>query len=150
MPFRLLARILPVVIATAPLVAEAEPPSGVPTINALGLDLYRQQIKSAGNGNVVLSPYSIATVLAMTYAGADGDTKAEMHKVLHLPADQATSNAAFHALADELAETVRLTEEKAVAIRKNGGEFTALQLDVANRLFIQSDYVLRRDFLGDL
>jgi serine protease inhibitor len=35
----------------------------------------------------LLSPYSIQAALAMTYAYADGDTRAEMAKVLHPPPD---------------------------------------------------------------
>jgi serpin B len=40
------------------------------------------------NGNLIFSPYSISTALAMTYAGARGDTASEMHRVLHLPSDR--------------------------------------------------------------
>ncbi len=58
-------------------------PDIAPAINSLGLDLYREQIKSSGDSSILLSPYSIATALAMTYAGADGVTKAEMEKILY-------------------------------------------------------------------
>ena len=37
------------------------------------------------NGNLFLSPYSISTALAMTYAGARGETETEMAKALHFP-----------------------------------------------------------------
>ena len=36
-------------------------------------------------GNLFLSPYSISTALAMTYAGARGETEAEMAKALQFP-----------------------------------------------------------------
>ncbi|MGA3006323.1 MAG: serpin family protein [Opitutaceae bacterium] len=70
-----------------PLLASATPADTgavVSAINALGLDLYRTQ--SAGNGNLLFSPYSIQNALAMTYAGAAGDTRVEMQRVLHYPA----------------------------------------------------------------
>jgi len=38
-----------------------------------------------GEGNLFFSPYSISTALAMTYAGARGQTDAQMAEVLHFP-----------------------------------------------------------------
>ena len=35
--------------------------------------------------NTALSPYSIQLALVMTYAGAEGDTRQQMAKVLHYP-----------------------------------------------------------------
>ena len=68
--------------------------------NAFALDLYAQLRQ--GDGNRFFSPLSISTALAMTYAGAEGETALEMAKVLHfdLPADQL--HAAFHQLIAEL------------------------------------------------
>jgi serine protease inhibitor len=40
--------------------------------NEVGLDLYRKL--AAGDNNLCLSPYSIENALAMTLAGADGQT----------------------------------------------------------------------------
>jgi len=39
----------------------------------------------AREGNLFFSPYSISTALAMTYAGARGQTEAQMARVLHFP-----------------------------------------------------------------
>ncbi len=78
-----------------PLLAGAEPADTtdvVSAINALGLDLYRVQ---PGDGNLLLSPYSIQDALAMTYAGADGDTRTEMQRVLHYPADDTALHSGF-------------------------------------------------------
>jgi len=51
--------------------------------NRFALELYA---KLAGRGeNLFFSPYSISTALAMTYAGAQGETETQMAKVLHLP-----------------------------------------------------------------
>ena len=49
--------------------------------NAFALDLY-QRLQDQ-SGNIFFSPYSISSALAMTYAGADGDTAAEMAETLH-------------------------------------------------------------------
>ena len=55
--------------------AAADPQAVADGINQFGLDLH-QRLAKAG-GNVVTSPWSIETALAMTYAGAAGKTKAE-------------------------------------------------------------------------
>ena len=48
--------------------------------NQLGIDLHRQL--ATGDENLCVSPYSIQSALAMTFAGADGETRAEMARVL--------------------------------------------------------------------
>jgi serpin B len=57
--------------------------------NRFALDLY-QKLNSKPDEPLFFSPYSISTALAMTYAGARGDTATEMAKTLHftLPDDQ--------------------------------------------------------------
>ena len=50
--------------------------------NAFGFDLYDRLRTTPGN--VVFSPASITTALAMTWGGARGETAAQMKKVLHL------------------------------------------------------------------
>jgi serpin B len=58
--------------------------------NELGWDVYRQLTqgpKPALSGNVLLSPYSLASALTITYAGARGQTAAEMARTMHLPQD---------------------------------------------------------------
>jgi leukocyte elastase inhibitor len=53
---------------------------------------------AAEPGNIVFSPYSIGTAMAMAFAGAGGDTAAEMAKVLRLRMDRADVDAANGAL----------------------------------------------------
>src|SRR3954468_15444742 len=55
-------------------------------VNAFASDLYAQL--RTEQGNLIVSPYSINTALAITAAGAQGNTRAEMEKVLHLPAGE--------------------------------------------------------------
>ncbi len=51
--------------------------------NLFAFDLYSELSKD--RDNVLISPYSIFTVLAMVYEGADGRTASAMGDVLHLP-----------------------------------------------------------------
>jgi serpin B len=51
-------------------------------VNHFAMRLYAQLNQQ--EKNVFLSPYSISTVLMMVYAGAQGNTKAQMAKMLHL------------------------------------------------------------------
>src|SRR5580704_1653703 len=78
-------------------------------VNALGVDLYHAQ--AHGESNVLLSPYSIQNALAMTFAGAAGDTHAEMERVLHYPADENALDESFGTLAQELASAAKKTVE---------------------------------------
>ena len=60
-------------------------------------DLYHQ-LRQQQNGNLIFSPYSISLAFAMLYAGARGETAAQMAEVFHyaLPPEQLASG--FHAL----------------------------------------------------
>ncbi|MEW6229087.1 MAG: serpin family protein [Bacillota bacterium] len=49
--------------------------------NSFAFDLYRQLARD--KGNLFFSPYSISSALAMTYAGARGETAKQMADVLH-------------------------------------------------------------------
>jgi serpin B len=75
-----------------PQVTDEELDALVRAQNQLGIDLYRSLTASSvsPSGNLVISPWSISTDLAMVYAGAGGRTAEEMRTVLHLdlPADR--------------------------------------------------------------
>lgn len=53
--------------------------------NQFGFDLFQQLRRQ--EGNLFFSPYSISSALAMTAAGARGETAQQMTKVLHIPDD---------------------------------------------------------------
>ncbi|MFM7108108.1 MAG: serpin family protein [Planctomycetaceae bacterium] len=47
-------------------------------------------VRASGSGNAIVSPVSVWEALAMTHAGARGETAAEMAKVLGMPDDRGT------------------------------------------------------------
>jgi serine protease inhibitor len=51
----------------------ADPGPAATATNEVGVDLYRKL--ATGEDNLCLSPYSIKNALAMTFAGADGQTR---------------------------------------------------------------------------
>lgn len=99
------------------------------SINHLGVDLYRQISQSPGN--VVFSPMSISTALAMTYGGARGETAEQMAKTLHftMPAGE------LHQGAEHLMETAGSEGRRAYTLR------------IANRLYGEETFEFQDSFL---
>jgi len=112
--------------------------------NELGLDLYRQL--ATGDQNLCLSPYSIQSALAMTFAGADGETRAEMARVLHFPSGDNAIHTSFGSLQSSLNEMTKKTAEIAERSKKEGGPSEPITLAIANRLFAQEGYNFRVSF----
>jgi serpin B len=107
---------------------DADKESVVRGNNAFAVGLY-SQLKSQP-GNLFFSPESISTALAMTYAGARGETAAEMANVLHftLPPDQ------LHPAIGTL-------------LRERNGAHDGYTLKEADALWGQKDYIFLGDYL---
>jgi serpin B len=116
--------------------------------NQLGLELFREAAAEKKNGNLLLSPFSIQCALAMTYAGADGETRTEMAKVLHFPPDDAPLTASFGALRGALDATVKKSAATAKQRQQVKGSVDTIEWHVANRLFGQRGYQFRQPFLA--
>jgi serpin B len=106
--------------------------------NQLAADLHRQL--ATGDENLCLSPYSIQSALAMTFAGADGETRTEMARVLHFPNAGDAIHSSFGSLQHSLEEMSKKTATIAEESKKNGGPSEPITLAIANRLFAQSGY----------
>ena len=113
--------------------------------NELGVDLYRQL--SGGQGSLCISPYSIDNALAMTFAGADGETRSEMARVLHF-SNGGDVPASFSALQQSLQQMSAKTAELAKESKKFGGPSEPITLNIANRLFAKKGYHFREAFLS--
>ena len=95
------------------------------------LDLYAR-LKTT-DGNLFFSPYSVSACLAMTYAGARGDTAAQMAQVLRFDTNQTRLASSF--------------EELQKQFNKEQGK-KGIEFNVANGLWGQKDYPFLPAFLN--
>src|SRR3989440_2652309 len=83
----------------------------------------------------------------MTFAGADGETRTEMARVLHFGTESDVP-ASFAVLQHSLEEMSAKTAELAKESKKFGGPSEPITLNIANRLFAQKGYAFREAFLS--
>jgi serpin B len=126
--------------------AGAEPSPAINAINTFGVDLLHKVAQPGAN--VLISPYSIQSALAMAYGGADGTTREEMAKVLHYPKDDTQLHQSFAGLREELNRVVQGSELISEQEKKYGRTNDPITLIVANRLFGQSGYDFRPPFVA--
>ena len=107
--------------------------------NAFALDLYRAL--SGGEGNLFFSPFSISQALAMTLAGAKGETERQMMNTLRYELTQDRLHPSFNALDRELASRGRSLQ---------GEEDRLFQLNIANAIWGQHGYEFLPGFLDVL
>jgi serine protease inhibitor len=97
--------------------------------NRFAVDLYQQL--SQREGNLFFSPYSLSTALAMTYAGAAGQTAEKMAEVLHFSLEPQAIHSGFSQVAH------------GISLNKSEG----YQIYIANRLWGQKNYGFLASFL---
>ncbi len=115
--------------------------------NAVGLDLFREVARSRAGTNLILSPYSIKSALALAYAGADRGTREEMARALRFPAETASLQAGFASLRSALERVAVNSQAIAAARTRNGLPTDPIQWSAANRLFGEQDYTFHDSFL---
>jgi len=98
--------------------------------NQFALNLHQQL--SARGGNIFCSPFSVSAALAMTCAGARGDTVREMAATLRFPLTGPGLDAAFH-------ELLRATK---------GGESRGYELSIASGLWCERRFQFQPEFLN--
>ncbi len=96
----------------------------MPGMNAFTVASYKQLAR--GDGNLILSPFNIATTLSMALAGAGGRTAEEIQSVLHVRYDSSYDTALGGMLAD-------------LAKAANGG---GNELHTANGLWVQKGFAI--------
>jgi serpin B len=105
--------------------------------SAFAFDLY-QRLREEQDGNLFYSPYSISLALAMTYAGARGETEQQMAATMHYTLPQERLHPTFNALDTTL-----------TSCGDDEGE-DAFQLNIANALWGQEGYKFLSTFLDTL
>jgi serpin B len=121
-------------------VGAQEPPISAELVNSnnqFALDLYHAAERE---GNFVFAPYSVSQALAMTYAGARGNTATEMAEVLHFTPDVAELGTAFGDLNTSL--IIRGNHEGDPA-----NDEPANELNVANSLWGEQTYPFHQEYL---
>jgi serpin B len=97
--------------------------------NKFAIELYAKL--QGAKGNLFFSPYSISSALAMTYAGAKGQTQSQMAAVLHFPI-----RTRFHSAFGKIIKDLN-------ARGKNG----RYELTIANALWGQKGFEFLKEFL---
>jgi serpin B len=124
---------------TSPDVSEADLALLVEGNTAFAFDLY--QALKAKDGNLFYSPHSISVALAMTYAGARGETAEQMATTLQFLLEQDGLHPAFNWL------DVELASRGEGAQGKDGEGF---RLNIVNAIWGQKDYEFLSEFLDVL
>jgi serpin B len=106
---------------------------------AFAMALYRQV--QAKNPNLVFSPTSISTALAMTYAGARGETETQMATALRFTLPQARLHPALNEVTAALAARGEGTM---------GADGKAFRLNIVNTTWAQKGFTMETPFLDVL
>ncbi len=127
---------------TSPSVTAADAEKFGSDNRAFALALYEELAKEPGN--LFFSPYSISTALAMTYAGAKGNTASEMASAMRFTLGQDRLHAAFNATDRELASRENASGDP---MSGSGGGF---QLSIVNQAWGQQGYTFLDSYLDVL
>lgn len=125
---------------TIPLATDSELTDLVRGNNAFAFGLY-QKLREEESGNLFYSPYSISLALAMTHAGARGETERQISNTLHFTLSQDKLHPAFNALDLQLASRGE---------GSSGQDGKGFRLNIANAIWGQQGYDFLQDFLDKL
>jgi len=97
--------------------------------NLLGFDLL-SDVEANADGNIFISPPSLFMALSMIYNGADGVTKEEIAKVLHIEGMDANN----------------LNNANASLMSKLQSDSKQIQLNIANSIWLNKNFHFQTDF----
>lgn len=103
-------------------------------------DLYRDLADA--EKNLFFSPYSISVALAMTYAGAEGETEAEIRDAMHFGLPEPTLHQAFN-------RTTRTLQGRSEQLAPDS-DGDGFELSIVNQAFGQNGYPFLDDYLDVL
>lgn len=128
----LLSTIVFAALAISPSAAQDPADQQVHDNNQFAFDLYAQ-LRGEKQGNLILSPYSISSALAMTYGGARGDTATQMADVMHFTQGD---------------DTHRAFGELMSRLNASAGDDRPYELAIANALWGQQGNTWLPEFLA--
>jgi serpin B len=108
-------------------------------MTAFGMDLFAAVLDTGGDGNVIVSPASVAIALAMMEPGASGEAQTQVRELLHID-DPAAFHASMSAFEQEL-------EGRAPMSSSSDGEPGELVARIANAAYLQEGYPFDRVYL---
>lgn len=126
---------------TDPQVEPADVTTQVDGNNQFAIDLYQASLDGSQD-DLIASPYSVSLALAMTYAGARGDTATEMADVMHYRLAQEELHPVFNYL--------DLTLESRGANASGQEDGDPFRLEIANAIWGQTDYEFKQEFLDTI
>lgn len=120
----------------APAISDEEVAALVAGNTEFAWDFYKAWRGRAGlaGTNIVFSPYSLSAALAMTYAGARGETASQMANVLRFPVAADVVHRAFNAL----------------SLKLDAASQDAARMQIQNGIFIDDGKTLLASFLDVL
>ncbi|OOK76242.1 serpin family protein [Mycobacterium kansasii] len=124
-----------------PDVAPADEQSFVNATNGFGLDLFRR-MSAASEKNLVFSPLSLSAALSMAYAGAAGDTAAQMKAVLRDP----FGNDSYYRAMNQLLLDLRSRNRAAIS----ADDPRSIELAMVDAVWLQRGMSVRAPFLDIL
>ncbi|KAG8176535.1 hypothetical protein JTE90_020369 [Oedothorax gibbosus] len=103
------------------------------SVNRLGISLL-QALSNKNDGNVFISPFSLATALAMLHSGARGETRKEMRKVLGYE--------------DAGIQDEKVAEAFSGLLSSLDNSSNSYVLSCANSLVAQQDFAVKDEYKG--
>ena len=101
--------------------------------NIFGINLFKEVLKAEEpEKNVMISPLSVSLALAMTYNGADGDTKAAMEKTLELAG----------LTVDEINENYKMLIDALASVDPK------VLMSIANSIWYRQEFDVEQDFFN--
>ena len=100
--------------------------------NLFGINLFKEVLEAAEpEENVMISPLSVSLALAMTYNGADGDTKEAMEKTLEL----------YGLTVDEINENYKMLIDALASVDPK------VLMNIANSIWYKQTFNVEQDFI---
>jgi len=121
---------------TSPVVSTSDLNTLVEGNSEFAWELYK--VLKEEDGNLFYSPHSISLALAMTYAGARGETATQMADTMHYLLSQSALHPAFNSLALELSKRGEGAQ---------GKDEKGFRLNIVNAIWGQKDYKFLSNYL---